>query len=71
MPKEKNESIINLSVVAKKSGVEYFKLYNNAHGLYQSNTLDANEGRAIINALSANLSPFLKGIGYKVTFEKI
>lgn len=65
----KKSSVISIRALAEKSGVDYYKLYNNINLAYHS--LDPNEKTQIVNAFYDEVTPLLKQLGFFITLKRL
>jgi len=64
-------NIISIRQLSQKTGVEYFKIYNNLHKNYVTDTLDPNEKTTIVNTLIEEITPLLKTMGFVIKVERL
>jgi len=64
-------NIISIRQLSQKTGVEYFKIYNNLHKNYVTDTLDQNEKTTIVNTLIEEITPLLKTMGFVIKVERL
>lgn len=66
MAKEKavDNTAISIRRLSQRTKIPYMKIWNNLHGNYNSLTVD--EKTQLMNAVHAEITPFLKKIGFAI-----
>ena len=65
----KQHKIINLKQLARRSKVDYMRVYNNVKGNY--NSLDDNEKTMLCNILHDELTALGQYLGFQVKIQRI
>jgi hypothetical protein len=66
--KQKDPSAISLKRLSEKTGIPYMKIWNNLNGNY--NSLSNEEKTSLVNSFHAEVTPFLKKLGYFVVIRR-